>query len=115
MGCGRFDLFRWVCGEWWMDLLFWICSFHGVVVVGSFNGWVDLGLAGEWWRSWVWVWVMRVVEKERDTEEERGEMEDEREMEGNREIGSFIFILLGSLYYFIGLYIKIRTEMLGVL
>ena len=73
MGCGRFDLFRWVCGEWWMDLLFWICSFHGVVVVGSFNGWVDLGLAGEWWRSWVWVWVMRVVEKERDREEERGE------------------------------------------
>ena len=45
----------------------------GVVVVGSFNGWVDLGLAGEWWRSWVWVWVMRVVEKERDREEERGE------------------------------------------
>ena len=98
-----------------MDLLFWICSFHGVVVVGSFNGWVDLGLAGEWWRSWVWVWVMRVVEKERDTEEERGEMEEEREMEGNREIGSFIFILLDSLYYFIGLYIKIRTEMLSVL
>ena len=98
-----------------MDLLFWICSFHGVVDVGSFNGWVDLGLAGEWWRSWVWVWVMRMVEKERDREEERGEMEEEREMEGNREIGSFIFILLGSLYYFIGLYIKIRTEMLGVL
>ena len=42
-------------------------------------------------------------------------MEEEREMEGNREIGSFIFILLDSLYYFIGLYIKIRTEMLGVL
>ena len=48
---------------------------------------------------------MGVVEKERDKEEERGEMEEEREMEGKKEIGSFIFILLGSLYYFIRLYI----------
>ena len=48
---------------------------------------------------------MGVVEKERDKEEERGEMEEEREMEGKKEIGSFIFILLGSLYYFIRLYL----------
>ena len=54
----------------------------GVVVVGSFNGWVGLGLASGRWRSYVW--VMGVVEKERDREERwKG-----------REMSSFIFILL---------------------
>ena len=54
----------------------------GVVVVGSFNGWVGLGLASGQWRSCVW--VMGVVEKERDREERwKG-----------REMSSFIFILL---------------------
>ena len=44
-------------------------------------------------------------------ERQRGrERRDMREREGN-----FIFILLGSLYYFIRLYVKIRTEMLDVL
>ena len=53
-----------------------------MVVVGSFNGWVGLGLASGWWRSYVW--VMGVVEKERDREERwKG-----------REMSSFIFILL---------------------
>ena len=53
-----------------------------MVVVGSFNGWVGLGLASGRWRSCVW--VMGVVEKERDREERwKG-----------REMSSFIFILL---------------------
>ena len=53
-----------------------------MVVVGSFNGCVGLGLAGGRWRSWVW--VMGVVEKEKDREERwKG-----------REMSSFIFILL---------------------
>ena len=43
-----------------------------VVFVHSFNGWIDLGLAGGWWRSWVWVMV--VDEKERYREEEREEI-----------------------------------------
>ena len=58
-----------ICSDGFVVSGGWICGFRGVVVVGSFNGWVDLGLVGEWWRSWVWVWVMRVVEKERDREE----------------------------------------------
>ena len=62
-----------ICSDGFVVSGGWICGFCGVVVVGSFNGWVDMGLVGEWWRSWVWVWVMRVVEKERDREEERGE------------------------------------------
>ena len=32
-----------------------------------------------------------------------------------REMSFFYIILLGSLYYFIGLYVKIRTRMLGEL
>ena len=37
----------------------------GVVFVRSFSGGIDLGLAGGWWRSWVWV---RKVDIERKRE-----------------------------------------------
>ena len=61
-----------------------------------------------WWRVGVvvgyiydWVVVFVVVGKEKETREER-----ERE----RERGLLYFILLSSLYYFIELYVKIKTE-----
>ena len=44
----------------------------GVVFVRSFNGWIDLGLADGWRRSWVWVMV--VDEKGRYREEQREEI-----------------------------------------
>ena len=53
-----------------------------------------------------------VVEKERDKEEKSL---NQRGRENRERSDGFIFILLGSLYYFIGLYVKIRNEMLGVL
>ena len=34
---------------------------------------------------------------------------------GEREMSSFVFILLSNLYYFIKLYLKIRIWMLGLL
>ena len=41
--------------------------------------------------------------------------EEKKTMSGKREIIIFFIILLSSLYYFIGLYVKIKTVMLGVL
>ena len=41
--------------------------------------------------------------------------EEKKIVRGKREIRIFIIILLGCLYYFIGLYIKIKTEMYGEL
>ena len=53
----------WWCGVVWLFVVSggvmgggWVCDFSGVfllwhgggVVVGNFNGWVDLGLAGGW-------------------------------------------------------------------
>ena len=70
-----------------------------MVVVGDFNGWLDLGLAGGRWRK-------RKTERKRDERWKR------------RKIGSFIFILLfddGSLYYFNKLYVKIEIKMLSEL
>ena len=76
-----------------------------MMVVDNFNGWLDLGLSGGWWRSWVWV-------RKRETEKKR------EERWKRRKIGSFIFILLfddGSLYYFNELYVKIEIKMLSEL
>ena len=73
-----------------------------MMVVDNFNGWLNLGLSGEWW-SWVWV-------RKRETKSKR------EERWKRRKIDSFIFILLfddGSLYYFNELFIKIETEMLS--
>ena len=62
-----------------------------------------------WWRVGVvvgyicdWVVVFVVVGKEKETREKR-----ERERERERDD---YFILLSSLYYFIELYVKIKTE-----
>ena len=49
-----------------------------------------------------WVVVFVVVGKEKETREKR-----ERERERERD---YYFILLSSLYYFIELYVKIKTE-----
>ena len=43
---------------------------------------------------WVWVW-----DDEKETEREKRHGREER-------VGSFIFILLGILYYFISMYVK---------
>ena len=48
-------------------------------------------------------------ERERERERERDQIREEE-----RWI-SFIFILLGSFYYFIRLYVNIRNKILGVL
>ena len=50
-----------------------------MMVVDNFNGWLDLGLSGGWWRSWVWV-------RKRETEKKR------EERWKRRKIGSFISI-----------------------
>lgn len=39
--------------------------------------------------------------------------EEKKKVGGKRERRVLFIILLGSLYYFIGLYVKIRIEMLG--
>ena len=59
-----------------------------MVVVGDFNGWLDLGLAGGRWRK-------------RETERKRDERWKRRK--------------IGSLYYFNKLYAKIEIKMLSEL
>ena len=41
--------------------------------------------------------------------------EEKKKVGGKRERRVFFIILLGSLYHFIGLYVKLRIEMLGEL
>ena len=44
----------WVCCFGFVILVVFFLLWHGGgVVVGNFNGWVDLGLASGRWRSWV--------------------------------------------------------------
>ena len=107
--CGGF---WWVCGlvvVWWWQLwllwwVVWLIMVVALVVGGGFRfGWW-------WWLSWVdWVWVVGSWGVFLGLGLCDGWL---RRRERN---WSFIFILLGSLYYFIRLYVKIRTMMWSVI
>ena len=58
-GCSDLVVDEFVVLGLWQVVDEFVTNFGGgVVFVRSFSGWIDLGLAGGWWRSWVWVMVV---------------------------------------------------------
>ena len=77
-----------VVAVWWWWWWWWWLSFNSWLDLGCFVLGLDFGM-------------MKKRQRHREKRQGRGERE-----------GSFIFILLGSLYYFISMYVKIEIGML---